>query len=126
MRILKPEGTLLEIEDLELQLLFTADVIDDVQDHFDNDIVSLLNSMRKDPRKGYKTMTYTFMSLINSAIERQKLERAPFTYEEISKTYITNATAITIIPFIISIFNNDTPNNEDPNAVSEQAKNEKK
>ena len=41
------------------------------------------------------------------------------------KAYITNATAITIIPFIISIFNNDTKP-KDPNAVSRQAKNKRK
>jgi hypothetical protein len=122
MRILRPKGTPIELEGEQFNLLFTVDVIDDIQEHFDNDIVSVLNSMREDSRKGYKVIAYVLMTLINAALERDGLEDR-YNLKRISQ-YITNNTARELIPLIIYTFNNDAPPSEekDPNGMSGQQK----
>lgn len=122
MRILKPTGTPIELEDKTYNLLFTVDAIDDIQEHFDNDIVSILNSMGKDIRNGYKIVAYVLMTLINSAHERDGLKDR-YDLKKIS-SYVTNSTVKMLIPLLIQVFNNDSPQREDddPNPQSEQRK----
>ena len=68
MSDLRPKHTKIALDGNEYGLLFSINVIDDIQDHFDISIAQL-PELLKDERKVYKVLKYLLASLINEAMD---------------------------------------------------------
>lgn len=70
MSDLNPKGIPITIDGVERRFLFTLNVIDDIQDHFET---SLSEVVQKFTEKGqaYKTLRYVVMALLNDEAERE-------------------------------------------------------
>ena len=67
MSVLRPKGIPCEVAGVERNLLFTLAVVDDLEDHYDLPIESIVNQLT-DERQVYKTLGYVLTALINDEI----------------------------------------------------------
>lgn len=67
MSILRPKGISCEVAGVERHLLFTLAVVDDLEDHYDLPVESVME-MLTDERKVYKVLSYVLTALINDEI----------------------------------------------------------
>lgn len=133
MRILRPKGEKLTIDDRTYHLLFNINTIDEIQEHFDkpidevlNDTLDLKNTENK--KQSYNKIAYMLATLINQDVERHN-KKSEDKWEKISEEWLkeeilTNETAIQAMALILKAFNGsvDTGDEKDPNQKSVQVK----
>lgn len=126
MRILKPKGEEITIEDRTYCLLFNINAIDEIQEHFDKPIDVVLNEVidvrdSENKKQSYNKLTYILAVLINQDVERHNRKHED-KWEKLSEDWlkeeiITSVTSIKILAVILRAFNGsvETGDNEDPN-----------
>lgn len=67
MSTLRPKGIPCEVAGVERNLLFTLAVVDELEDHYDLPVESVVD-MLTDDRKVYKVLSYVLTVLINDEI----------------------------------------------------------
>ncbi len=67
MSVLRPKGIPCEVAGVERHLLFTLAVVDDLEDHYDLPVESVVE-MLTDERKVYRVLSYVLTALINDEI----------------------------------------------------------
>ena len=72
MSKLKYDGIPVEINNMEYNLLFTVNVIDELEEHFEDDITSLKNWMLDGKKVRYKNLAYILYVLVKECIEIRK------------------------------------------------------
>ncbi len=80
MSDLRPLGVPVEIDGVERHLLFTLNVIDDIQEHFDKELGQIINDLMS-KEISTKVLRYVLMALLNDEAERKDLK--PYTDREI-------------------------------------------
>ena len=126
MRILRPKGEKLTIDDRTYHLLFNINTIDEIQEHFDkpidevlNDTLDLKNTENK--KQSYNKIAYMLATLINQDVERHNKKSEdkwePVSEEWLKEEILTNETAIQAMALILKAFNGsvDTGDEKDPN-----------
>lgn len=86
MSNINPKGKPLKIGGREYNLIFTINVIDDIQDHFDISI-DKLSDLISEPRKQFKVIRYILTALINESIEIHN-EESPDKWDKIDERYV--------------------------------------
>lgn len=125
MRILRPKGELLEIDNRKHHLLFDINAIDIIQEKYDRPIVDILNSLfskdKEDEKNSYNILAFILMTLINQDIEKHN-EVSNDKWEELTekqvKRLITNENSMAFSIFVLKIFNGNLPKSDgedDPN-----------
>lgn len=71
MSDLRPKGATITIDGTERNLLFTLNVIDEIQDHYDMAMTEVWDKLT-DKREAEKTMRYLLCTLLNDEAEREK------------------------------------------------------
>lgn len=135
MRILKPVGEKFEFDDKVRHLLFNVNVIDEIQEHYDEYIVDVLNSMldsksKENQRNCYKKIAYILSVLLKEDIRLHNKNHPEDQWEEITEEYIkeeilTNNNSGIIAMAIIKAFSGTMPQDEDeddPNLNTGQTK----
>ena len=133
MRILRPKGEKLTIDDRTYHLLFNINTIDEIQEHFDkpidevlNDTLDLKNTENK--KQSYNKIAYMLATLINQDVERHNKKSEdkwePVSEEWLKEEILTNETAIQAMALILKAFNGsvDTGDEKNPNQKSVQVK----
>lgn len=91
MRILKPQGIEINIDELPRHILFDLNVIDEIQEHYDepiHDIITKIFGETKDERKqSYKLLRYVLTALINEDVALHN-ELSGEQWETVSELYI--------------------------------------
>ena len=126
MRILRPKGEKLTIDDRTYHLLFNINTIDEIQEHFDkpidevlNDTLDLKNTENK--KQSYNKIAYMLTTLINQDVERHNKKSedkwGPVSEEWLKEEILTNETAIQAMALILKAFNGsvDTGDEKNPN-----------
>lgn len=67
MSVLRPKGIPCEVAGVERHLLFTLAVVDDLEDHYDLPVESVVE-MLTDERKVYRVLSYVLTTLVNDEI----------------------------------------------------------
>ena len=70
MSDLKPNGTTFNIGGQEYGLLFSINVIDDIQDHFNVEI-GKISDVLSDPKNQFKNLRWLITTLVNEWIDSQ-------------------------------------------------------
>lgn len=126
MRILRPKGEKLTIDDRTYHLLFNINTIDEIQEYFDkpidevlNDTLDLKNTENK--KQSYNKIAYMLATLINQDVERHNKKSEdkwePVSEEWLKEEILTNETAIQAMALILKAFNGsvDTGDEKNPN-----------
>ena len=71
MSDLRPKGVTITIDGTERNLLFTLNVIDEIQDHYDMAMTEVWDKLT-DKREAEKTIRYLLCTLLNDEAEREK------------------------------------------------------
>jgi len=129
MRVLKPQGIPVNFDGIERHFLFNINVIDEIQEHFDTDIISAINLIINDKdselkKKAYDNLCYFVMVLANedtriyNKTAKEKRENIDIEY---LKEVITHRTAQELLAAILKAFNGSMPqdDNDDPNSTRE-------
>ena len=135
MRILRPVGEEIQIDDKVRHLLFNINVIDEIQEHYDEYIVDVINSLfnnkdKKKQKQSYSTMVYILLTLLNEDVRLHNKRNPQDMWEELTEEFlkeevVTNETSMTISLLILKAFNGTLPKSEgdsDPNLKGGQAK----
>lgn len=134
MRILKPVGVEIELDDKPRKLLFTVDIIDEVQNHYDMYVVDVLNSIfssesKENMRDAYNKVSFIFTLLLNGDVKRHNKDNPGDIWNEITEEWIrsewlTNSNVAIFGGLILKAFNESLPksDDEDPNQKSGQVK----
>ena len=133
MRILRPKGEKLTIDDRTYHLLFNINTIDEIQEHFDKPIDEVLNDTldiknTENKKQSYNKIAYMLATLINQDVERHNKKSEdkwePVSEEWLKEEILTNETAIQAMALILKAFNGsvDTGDEKDPNQKSVQVK----
>lgn len=70
MSDLKPRGVPVMVEGVERHFLFTLNVIDEIQDHYNLALSEVIDKLT-DKSQAYKTLRYIIMALLNDEAERE-------------------------------------------------------
>lgn len=70
MSDLKPRGVPVMVEGVERHFLFTLNVIDEIQDHYNLALSEVIDKLT-DKSQAYKTLRYIIMTLLNDEAERE-------------------------------------------------------
>lgn len=70
MSDLKPRGVPVMVDGVERHFLFTLNVIDEIQDHYDLALSEVIDKLT-DKSQAYKTLRYIIMTLLNDEAERE-------------------------------------------------------
>lgn len=91
MEILKQMGEPLNIDDKERHLLFTLNVIDEIQEHYDKLISDVLSEMlgesEEQRRKSYSVLRYVVTALVNEDVEIHN-EASEDKWQNVTEEYI--------------------------------------
>lgn len=120
MSDLQPKKPTIQLGEKEYPLLFSLNVIDEIQDHFDISISQLLEILN-DERKAIKSIRYILTLLINEGLADD--ESGETVDEQFVGRKITPQNTGTLITSILSAFSGSVPQSEDeeiPNSKSEQ------
>lgn len=120
MSDLRPKPRKIELGGKEFGLLFSINAIDDIQDHFDIPIASLIDLLR-DERKIFKNLRYLLTVLINEAIDDEE-NGQPHVEERWVGRKITPENIHGLSESILQAFSEGSPEVEDeeiPNVKSE-------
>lgn len=119
MSDLRPRHTKIELGGKEYGMLFTLNVIDEIQDKFDIPI-SELGDLMADERKVFKVLKSLLAMLINEAIDDAETGE-PHVTEAFVGRKITFAEISTLRDKVFASFADGLPQSEedDPNAKSE-------
>lgn len=71
MSDLRPRGVPVMVEGVERHFLFTLNVIDEIQDHYDLPLLEALNYLTNERTKN-KALKYIVVALLNDEAEREK------------------------------------------------------
>jgi len=126
MRILRPKGEKLTIDDRTYHLLFNINTIDEIQEHFDKPIDEVLNDTldiknTENKKQSYNKIAYMLVTLINQDVERHNKKSEdkwePVSEEWLKEEILTNETAIQAMALILKAFNGsvDTGDEKNPN-----------
>lgn len=122
MSDLRPTGVPVEIEGVERHLLFTLNVIDDIQEHFNMGLAQVINRLA-DEELHTETLRYVLRALLNDEAERSGGELKQYTDKEIG-WIITLDNQIEIVILILKAYGISLPEAEDgeidPNQMSGQ------
>lgn len=140
MRILKPVGEKLTINDIEYNLFFNINVVDELQEHYDMPMADILNSILSDPdengtrfttKETFSKVVFILKALINEDV-RVKNNKALLSgdeqLQEVAegeiREVLTSGAIFQVIKLLLDSFNKTLPKseNEDPNAKSGQVK----
>lgn len=131
MRVLKPQGIPVNFDGIERNFIFNINVIDEIQEHYDTDIVSAINfilNSENDPelkKKAYDNLCYFVMVLANedtriynktADVKRKNIDI------EYLKEILTHKTASQLVVDIYKAFTESMPKSDgddNPNATSE-------
>ena len=133
MRILRPKGEKLTIDDRTYHLLFNINTIDEIQEYFDKPIDEVLNDTldiknTENKKQSYNKIAYMLATLINQDVERHNKKSEdkwePVSEEWLKEEILTNETAIQAMALILKAFNGsvDTGDEKNPNQKSVQVK----
>jgi hypothetical protein len=134
MRILKPVGEVLEFDGKERHLLFNVNVIDQLQEDYDNDIVSIINEIfeledKEKKKKAYAMLAHMLTVVLNEDVRLHNKYNPDDRWEDLSEEYIrteilSNSTSKLISALMLLSFNGTMPKSDDtsPNEMSEQTK----
>lgn len=70
MSDLKPRGVPVMVDGVERHFLFTLNVIDEIQDHYNLALSEVIDKLT-DKSQAYKTLRYIIMTLLNDEAERE-------------------------------------------------------
>jgi hypothetical protein len=133
MRTLKPIGCLIDFDGKERHFLFTINVIDQIQDHYDMHIDEVMNMLLgKEPeerRKSYSNLKYIVTTLVNEDVEIHN-EESEEKWKPVTENYIGRHISMDNIGIVtltvIQAYTASLPakesedEEEDPNQRSEQ------
>lgn len=111
MSDLRPKPTTITLGGKEYGMLFTLNVIDEIQDRFDIPISQLADLMR-DERKVFKVLKTLLTVLINEAIDDAE-SGEPHVEEDFVGRKITIAEIATLKDKIFTAFSNGAPERDD-------------
>ena len=119
MSDLQPKPYKIKLGGEEFGLLFSINVIDEIQDHFDIPI-SQLTDVLKDPRTIFKNLKYILALLINEALEDEESDRARVDELWVGRK-ITPGNMKSLTADIMFAFADGSPkaDEDDPNVESE-------
>lgn len=126
MSDLRPKGTPVMINGEERNLLFTLNVIDEIQDHYDAPMTEVWDRLT-DKRKSDKTIRYLVCTLLNDEVAREKRngkDLKSYTEEEVGWA-ITVKNVNEIMMALLSAYGMSLPEPDedaDPKAESGQMK----
>lgn len=126
MSDLRPKGTPVMINGEERNLLFTLNVIDEIQDHYDAPMTEVWDRLT-DKRKSDKTIRYLVCTLLNDEAAREKRngkDLKSYTEEEVGWA-ITVENVNEIMMALLSAYGMSLPEpdeDDDPKAESGQMK----
>lgn len=126
MRILRPKGEKLTIDDRTYHLLFNINTIYEIQEYFDKPIDEVLNDTldlnnTENKKQSYNKIAYMLATLINQDVERHNKKSEdkwePVSEEWLKEEILTNETAIQAMSLILKAFNGsvETGDEKDPN-----------
>lgn len=130
MRILKPQGIEIEFDDKKRHLLFNVNVIDEVQEKYDDYIVNILNSLfdkenNYNSRNAYNKLSFILLTLLNEDVRLHNKNNPddkwePITEDFINSELLTNDTSASLSILVLQSFNGTLPKSEDedPNQAS--------
>jgi hypothetical protein len=73
MSDLRPVGVPVVIDGVERHLLFTLNVIDDIQEHFDLELHQIIDNLT-DKNEASKTIRYMLCSMLNDEAEKEEFK----------------------------------------------------
>ncbi len=130
-RILKPIGIEINIDDKPRKLLFTINVVDELQEHFDLPIGEILESVfsKTDTKNSYKNFRKIITSLVNEDAEIHN-DTAPDKWEPVTEKYVGRCLTLqnsgAVMAAMLQAFTLHLPKNDednaDPNAQSGQTR----
>ena len=83
MSELKPTGVPIKLDGAERHFLFTLNVVDEVQDHYDCSLEEVVNKLT-DKKESVKILRYLTMALLNDEAERSpQAELKTYTEKEV-------------------------------------------
>jgi len=134
MRILMPVGEEIQFDDKLRHLLFNTNVIDEIQECYDDGIVDILNSMlgskEKEGKKNqYDKLSYILLVLLNEDVRlhnknNQNDKWEVLTEEFIRSELVTNTTSLELTMLVLTAFSGSVPKSTDspPNVESDNIK----
>ena len=126
MRILRPKGEKLTIDDRTYHLLFNINTIYEIQEHFDKPIDEVLNDTldiknTENKKQSYNKIAYMLATLINQDVERHN-KKSEDKWEKISEEWLkeeilTHEKAVQAMAWILKACNGsvDTGDEKEPN-----------
>lgn len=127
MSDLKPIGEPITLDGVERHLLFTLNVVDTIQDHFECSLEEVINKLT-DKKESSKALKYVLMELLNDEADRQKhagddqgLKK--YTEQEIG-WLITQENILQVMVTVLRAYGLSIPEEdefESPNAMSGQS-----
>ncbi|MDF2820185.1 MAG: hypothetical protein K0R15_626 [Clostridiales bacterium] len=130
MRSLKPKGIEINLDNKPRKLLFTLNVIDDLQEHYNLAINEVLMKMfgetEEEKKKSYNILKYIMMVLINEDVDIHNDENSD-KWEKVSERYVGRILAKCntgfVVTMVLEAFSSslmETEEEEFPNENSKQ------
>lgn len=113
MRILRPQGEKLTLDDKEYNLIFSIDVIDILQEKHDKPILDIVHAVFEG-KEAYSTLVSIVTELINADCRKRNMEEVTDDY---IKEFIDNVNSVKLSSIVLKTFSggNPTGDDEDPN-----------
>ena len=134
MRILMPVGEEIQFDDKLRHLLFNTNVIDEIQECYDDGIVDILNSMlgskEKEGKKNqYDKLSYILLVLLNEDVRLHNKNKENDKWEVLTEEFVrselvTNTTSLELTMLVLTAFSGSVPKSKDspPNVESDNIK----
>ena len=123
MSDLRPLGHAVKLDGVERHFLFTLNVVDDVQDHYDCSLEEVVNRLT-DKKESIKTLRYLAMALLNDEAERLPQEGLKTYTEQETGWLITQENVLEVTMAVLQAYGLSLPEPDEfasPNGESRRS-----